>query len=34
VTLSDLIQPMQLSAIKGAQGKLVTTIGYSSGRVQ
>jgi FeS assembly SUF system regulator len=34
VTLSDLIQPLQLAAIKGAQGKLVTTIGYSSGRVQ
>jgi FeS assembly SUF system regulator len=34
VTLSDLIQPMHLTAIKGAQGKLVTTIGYSSGRVQ
>jgi FeS assembly SUF system regulator len=34
VTLSDLIQPMQLTAIKGAHGKLVTTIGYSSGRVQ
>jgi FeS assembly SUF system regulator len=33
VTLSDLIQPLQLSAIKAAQGKL-TTIGYSSGRVQ
>jgi FeS assembly SUF system regulator len=34
VTLSDLIQPMQLTAIKGAQGKLVPTIGFSSGRVQ
>ena len=34
VTLSDLIQPLQLAAIQGAQGKLVTTIGYSSGRVQ
>lgn len=34
VTLSDLIQPLQLTAIKGAHGQLVTTIGYSSGRVQ
>lgn len=34
VTLSDLIQPMQLTAIKAANGKLVTSIGYSSGRVQ
>ena len=34
VTLFDLIQPMQLTAIKGAQGKLVPTIGFSSGRVQ
>lgn len=34
VTLSDLVQPLQLTAIKGAQGKLVTTIGFSSGRVQ
>ena len=34
VTLSDLIQPMQLTAIRGAHGKLVPTIGHSSGRVQ
>ena len=34
VTLSDLIQPMQLTAIREANGKLVTAIGYSSGRVQ
>ncbi len=34
VTLSDLIQPLQLTAIKGMDGKLVTSIGFSSGRVQ
>lgn len=34
VTISDLIQPLQLTAIKGADGKLVTTIGHSPGRVQ
>ena len=34
VALSDLIQPLQLTAITGANGKLVTAIGYSSGRVQ
>ena len=34
VMLSDLIQPMHLTAIKDSQGKLVQTIGYSSGRVQ
>ena len=34
VTLSDLIQPMQLTAIKAPNGKLLTAIGYSSGRVQ
>ncbi|MGA2904678.1 MAG: SUF system Fe-S cluster assembly regulator [Candidatus Korobacteraceae bacterium] len=34
VTLSDLIRPLQLTAIKGADGKLVTSIGFSSGRVQ
>jgi FeS assembly SUF system regulator len=34
VTLSDLIQPLQLTAIKGADGKLLTNIGFSSGRVQ
>ncbi len=34
VTLSELIQPLQLTAIKGADGKLLTSIGFSSGRVQ
>lgn len=34
VMLSDLIQPMQLTAIKNAQGKLVPAIGYVSGRMQ
>lgn len=34
VTLSDLIQPLQLIAIKGADGKLLTSVGFSSGRVQ
>lgn len=34
VTLSDLIQPLQLTAIKDAQGNMVPEIGYTSGRVQ
>ncbi len=34
VTLADLIQPLLLTAIRDAQGKLVPAIGYSSGRVQ
>jgi FeS assembly SUF system regulator len=34
VTLSDLIRPLQLTAIKDAQGKVVPTIGYVSGRMQ
>ncbi len=34
VTLSDLVQPLQLTAIKDANGKLLPTIGYTSGRVQ
>ena len=34
VMLSDLIQPLQLTAIKDAHGKLVPTIGYISGRTQ
>ncbi len=34
VALSDLIQPLQLTAIKDSQGKLVPAIGYTSGRVQ
>ena len=34
VMLSDLIQPMQLTAIRGVDGKLVPTAGHSSGRVQ
>ena len=33
ITLSDLIQPMQLTSIKDARGKLVPTID-SSGRIQ
>ncbi|HYL12192.1 MAG TPA: SUF system Fe-S cluster assembly regulator [Terriglobales bacterium] len=34
VMLSDLVQPLQLTAIKDANGKLVPTIGYVSGRMQ
>jgi FeS assembly SUF system regulator len=34
VTLSDLAQPAQLTAIRGVDGKLVATAGHSSGRVQ
>ena|SRR5664279_4290098 len=34
VTLWDLVHPLQLTAIKDAQGKLVQTISYSSGSVQ
>jgi FeS assembly SUF system regulator len=34
VMLSDLVHPLQLTAIKDSQGKLVPTISYSSGRVQ
>ncbi len=34
VALSDLVQPLQLTAIRDSQGRLVQTIGYSSGRVQ
>lgn len=34
VALSDLVQPLQLTAIKNAQGKMVPAIGYISGRVQ
>ncbi|HTC94181.1 MAG TPA: SUF system Fe-S cluster assembly regulator [Terriglobales bacterium] len=34
VMLSDLVQPMQLKAVKDARGNLVPTIGYVSGRVQ
>jgi len=34
VTLADLIQPLLLTAIRDVRGKLVPTIGYSSGSVQ
>ncbi len=34
VVLSDLVQPLQLTAIRDGEGRLVQTIGYSSGRVQ
>ncbi len=34
VMLSDLVHPLQLTAVKDSQGKLVPTISYSSGRVQ
>ena len=34
VTLSDLAQPAQLTAIRGVDGKLVATAGHSSGRIQ
>ncbi len=34
VTLSDLAQPTQLTAIRGMDGKLVPTAGHLSGRVQ
>ena len=32
--LSDLIQPLQLTAIKDARGNVVPTIGFVSGRMQ
>ena len=34
VMLSDLAQPLQLTAIRGIDGKLVPTVGHSSGSVQ
>ena len=34
VTLSDLARPLQLTAIKDMNGKLVATIAHTSGRVQ
>jgi FeS assembly SUF system regulator len=34
VMLSDLIRPMQLTAVHGAEGTLVTTITPASGRMQ
>ena len=34
VTLSDLIQPMQLVAVKDAHGNALPAIGFVSGRVQ
>lgn len=34
LTLSDLIQPLQLMAVKDARGNLVPTIGVTSGRMQ
>jgi Rrf2 family protein len=34
VMLSDLAQPLQLTAIRGIDGKLVPTAGHSSGSVQ
>jgi FeS assembly SUF system regulator len=34
VALSDLVRPMQLTAIRDIQGRLVPTIVHSSGRVQ
>jgi FeS assembly SUF system regulator len=34
VTLTDLMQPMQLTAIRGVDGKLVPVAGRTSGRVQ
>lgn len=34
VMLSDLAQPLQLTAIRGVDGKLVPTEGHSSGSVQ
>ena len=34
VTLSDLIHPLHLTASRMRAGKLVPTIGYSSGRIQ
>jgi len=34
VMLSDLIQPLQLTAIKDARGNVVPTIGFVSGRMQ
>ncbi len=34
VMLTDLMQPMQLTAIRGVDGKLVTAAGRTSGRVQ
>jgi FeS assembly SUF system regulator len=34
VMLADLAQPVQLTAIRGVDGKLVPTAGHSSGRLQ
>jgi FeS assembly SUF system regulator len=34
VTLTDLMQPLQLTAIRGVDGKLVPAAGRTSGRVQ
>jgi FeS assembly SUF system regulator len=34
VMLSDLVQPLELTAIKDASGKLVPILGYVSGRMQ
>lgn len=34
LTLSDLIQPLMLTAVRNARGELVPTIGLSSGRMQ
>ena len=34
VMLSDLLQPLQVTALKGARGNMLTTIAFVSGRTQ
>jgi FeS assembly SUF system regulator len=34
LTLSDLVQPLQLTAVRDARGRLVTTISVTAGRMQ
>jgi FeS assembly SUF system regulator len=34
ITIADLVQPMRLTSIKDARGKLVPTVGVASGRIQ
>lgn len=34
LTLSDLVQPLQLTAVKGIHGNLIPTVGLVSGRTQ
>lgn len=34
ITIADLVQPMRLTSIKDARGRLVPTVGIVSGRIQ